>query len=627
MEAGGRKPGVALVQLPVPDPDPAGRRANVPLAAGYLKAYAGQEEPGGADIRLLPAPLARWGGDQAVLGWLREGRFSLAGFTAYLWNSERSLWLAGRLKEADPAVRTLFGGPEAEALRPAGRAPGDARAPDVLVPGEGELPFLAALRDLRAGRPLAPLYRAPEWADLARLPNPYLAGALAAREDEPLYLETQRGCPWRCAYCFYGKSFARSPDGRRRAPLRFFPADVVEGVFRLAREKGVPEIYLMDPSFGASPSAPAGAGAFEEKLLRIRAANPGRLPLHTELRLEAVTPRIARLLAEAGFVSVEVGLQSTNREALREVRRSWERERFRRGARLLLEQGLAVRTGIILGLPHDGLEQIEATLEFVIECGLAEGLEAYPLALLPGTELRRRAGALGLSGMGFPPWWVLRTDRLAEPDLFRAVRLVEERLGIDFHPPILPRFDDPDPSLAGFLDLRRPGAVQRLLDDPPPLANVLTLLLPAAPAGEELLRLGRRLREREPFALLQLVLDGDPAPPVEEGLRLAAAFDNPAHPFDRTRYFQEDPQGRFSTRLFHLTGDPRGARRDRRRWRFYDPILRYAPLLLGRGLPLLRGRPPLLLEGPPGKEEEARLRELYRGHESLLLRVPGPRRG
>ena len=65
------KPNVALVQLPVPDPDPAGRRANVPLAGGYLKAFAEREEPGGADLHLLPAPLARWGGDQAVLDWLR----------------------------------------------------------------------------------------------------------------------------------------------------------------------------------------------------------------------------------------------------------------------------------------------------------------------------------------------------------------------------------------------------------------------------------------------------------------------------------------------------------------------------------------------------------------------------
>ena len=142
---------------------------------------------------------------------------------------ERSLWLAQRLKEADPAMRTLFGGPEVADDPPAAGALPDARVPDARVLGEGELPFLAALRDLRAGRPLSPFYRAPEWADLARVPNPYLAGALPAREDEPLYLETQRGCPWRCAYCFYGKSFARSPDGGRRAPLRFFPGSVIDG--------------------------------------------------------------------------------------------------------------------------------------------------------------------------------------------------------------------------------------------------------------------------------------------------------------------------------------------------------------------------------------------------------------
>ncbi len=616
------KPNIALLQLPVPDPDPACRRANVPLAAGYLKAFAGQEEPDGADIRILPAALARWGGDQALLDWLREGRFALAGFTAYLWNVERSLWLARRLKEQDPAARVIFGGPEAaEGARGVLAAAGAAGVPDTLAVGEGETAFLAALRDLRAGAPLARTYRALRWADLTQVPNPYLSGALPARADEPLYLETLRGCPCRCTYCFYGKSFARtprgaSPPGSRPAPLRRFPDGLLDAVFRLARERDVPEIYLMDPSFGAG-----GAEALEGKLRRIRAANPTRLPLHTELRLEAVTPQAARLLAEAGFVSVEAGLQSTNREALREVRRPWNRERFARGARRLQEQGVAVRTGIILGLPHDGLEELEATLDFVLACGLGAGLEAYPLALLPGTEIRRQADRLGLSAMGFPPYWVLRTDRLDEAGLFRAVRLVEERLGIEFHPSIVPRFCDPAPSLAGFLDLRHPGAVDGLLRALPPLANVLTLLLPASAPREDLLRLGRRLREREPFALVQLVLDGDPAPPVEEAQRLAAAFGNPAHPFDRFRYFQEDAQGRFSTRLFHLTGDPRAARRDARRWRWYDPIVRYTPGLLARGHPSLRDRPLLLIEGAPGPAEEARLRRIYRGFEGLLLRA------
>jgi hypothetical protein len=611
---------VGLVQLPVPDPDPASRKANVPLAAGYLKAFARKLDlPSPVDIRLLPPPLARWGGDRAVLRWLAEGRFAAVGFTCYLWNVERSLWLASRLREESPGTRILLGGPEIADERVPGRnaprQPDDGiRLPgpaDALIAGEGEIPFASALADLLAGKPLRPVYRCGAPADLRRVPNPYLTGDLPVRPDEPICLETVRGCPHRCSYCCYGKSFPR---------LRSFPPQVVDGVFTLARRAGAPEIYLMDPSFGSAPG-------LEERLRRIAALNPTRVPLHTELRLEAVTPEAARLLGEAGFVSVEAGLQSTNRQALRRVRRTWNRDRFLRGARLLQAQGIQIRTGIILGLPHDGLAELEATLDFVLDCGLAEHLEIYPLSLLPGTEIRREAGRLGIRFMELPPYWALRTDRLPEPDFFRAIRLIEQKLGIDFHPPDSPRFDHPDPGLAGFLDLRRPGAAEELASSSQPLADCLTLLVSGGQVSgggaAELRRLGTRWRSEAPFTRFRIVIEGDPAPPLEEAQRLAGAFGIPHHYVDRLHCFQEDRQGRFSTRLFHLTADPRAVERGLEEPPYFDPVLRWSPDLLRRGRSLLEERPLLLLDSPIGEAERRELDGIYGPLGHLILAVPG----
>ncbi len=226
---------VALLQLPLPDPDPALARANVPLAAGYLKACA---SPEAGSIRIPPRELANHGGDRLLLDWLLEQEPELAGFSCYLWNLERSLGLARRLKQARPEARILFGGPEIVEGQPVLENP----AVDAFVLGEGEPVFPGLLEALRGTQALPRLNRAP-LADLASIPNPYLAGALEAGPEEPLYLETQRGCPQRCSYCFYGKQF---PD------LRQFPEAVLDQVFALARELRVPEIYLMDPSFTAS---------------------------------------------------------------------------------------------------------------------------------------------------------------------------------------------------------------------------------------------------------------------------------------------------------------------------------------------------------------------------------------
>jgi hypothetical protein len=625
---------VALLQLPIPDPDPALAVANVPLAAGYLKACLPPEQR--EAIRIPPRELARYGGDGLILDWLAAQEPALAGFSCYLWNLERSLWLAARLKERVPSARVVFGGPEIVEGRPLL----DSRAVDAFVQGEGEPVFEGLLEALdraqgpgagagsggapaAAAAPPLPRFTRAGLAALAGVPNPYACGALEARPDEPLYLETLRGCPHRCSYCFYGKQF---PSVRR------FPPDFLPAVFALAAERGVPEIYLMDPSF-------TSARGLEQRLARLASLNPAGIPLHAELRLEALSPQAARLMREAGFASVEAGLQSVNREALAGVGRDFRPEAFLRGAGLLQAQGVAIRTGVILGLPGDTLEGFAATLEFLRGHGLAAGAEIYPLAVLPGTALREQAAQLGLSYMPSPPYWVLSTPALSETDLFRAVRLAEEVLEGELFAPLVPRFADPAPGITGFLDLRggSPAAslaslelLERGVGDPLclRLAGSVTLLLSGAQLSgaaslDDLRRLGERLVAANPFSLFQLVIEGAELPPLEPALRLAEAFHRPGNYFDRSRYYQEDPQGRFSARLYHLTADPAAARRHCGEPLPLELILAFSPRLLSTGRDLLEEHPLLLLERPLRRQEQREIEEIYDGRESLLIR-PGP---
>jgi hypothetical protein len=618
---------VALLQLPVPDPDPALARANVPLAAGYLKASlppARREE-----VRLLPRELARHGGDALILDWLAEQQPGLAGFSCYLWNLERSLWLAARLRERVPSARIAFGGPEIVE----GRALLESGVVDAFVQGEGEPVFARLLEALEApagpaggtGRMLPRFTRAP-LARLEEVPNPYACGALEARADEPLYLETLRGCPHRCSYCFYGKQF---PSVRR------FPEAILPAAFALARESGVPEVYLMDPSF-------TSARGLEERLARLAELNPTGIPLHAELRLEAVTPEAARRMRQAGFASVEAGLQSVNREALAGVGRGFRREAFLRGAGLLQAQGIAVRTGVILGLPGDTLEGFAATLEFLKAHGLGGGAEVYPLAVLPGTALRAQAEALGLSYMPSPPYWVLRTRAFREADLFRAIRLAEEALEAELFAPVVPGFADPAPGITGLLDLRggSPAAslaalelLERGVRDPGclRLAGSVTVLLShaqlsSAASLDDLRRLGERLAATNPSGLFQLVIEGPQAPSPEPALRLAEAFHRPGNYFDRSRYYQEDPQGRFSARLYHLTAELEAARRHYDESTPFELILEYTARLLSAGRDLLEEHPLLLLSRALGAEERKEIEEIYAGRTHLLIRpAPGNR--
>jgi len=159
-----------------------------------------------------------------------------------------------------------------------------------LIFGEGEQAFADILYDIQNHRPLAQYYRAETLIDLAKLPNPYLQGALRFDPNFEVHLETMRGCSAHCSYCYYGKNYKT---------IRRFPHEQILEVIRAASEAGVPEIYIMDPNFQTGPD-------FAGRLRDIAYANHGHVPIHTELRLEGIDEEIAGLLKEAGVVSVEL---------------------------------------------------------------------------------------------------------------------------------------------------------------------------------------------------------------------------------------------------------------------------------------------------------------------------------
>src|SRR5689334_12945004 len=104
---------VLLVQLPIPPVGPTPVHGNVPLAAGYLKMYAELKGLGERyTIDILPTHEANTFGDAALVEAILRRDPWLVGFTCYLWNIDRTLWILEQLKARKPGLITLVGGPE-----------------------------------------------------------------------------------------------------------------------------------------------------------------------------------------------------------------------------------------------------------------------------------------------------------------------------------------------------------------------------------------------------------------------------------------------------------------------------------------------------------------------------------
>jgi hypothetical protein len=602
---------IALIQLPVPDANGRSAGANVPLAAGYLKAYAcasGDFSPD--DIVIMDGDTADWGGDAAVEKWILDGSFDLVAFTVYLWNLDRTRYLTRRLKEAEPSILVVAGGPEAAT----GSSLLDDRFLDSVVQGEGEAAFLELLRDAAANGRLKKTYAASSLLDLGTVTNPYLSGILPIRRGKSVHLETMRGCPNNCSYCFYGKSFPT---------IRCFPDSVAERVIREANAAGASEIYLMDPSFNAGLEV-------ESRLARIAEWNVDSLPIHSEIRLESVTPELAKAYRAAGFASVEVGLQSVNGKALKAVNRSWDRERFLRGASLLRDEKIVVKTGIILGLPHETADSFKETLDFVREAELHADAEVYPLSLLPGTTLRAKAAGYGIEYMDRPPYWVLKTADMDETELFNATIDVENEWGVEFFEPILPHFNQRLGGFISLLDLRSgpiPSgrAADRILEHPEELANSVTIFLDAVldrAAEKRLFNLARFLRDTNPSSLYQIVFCSEgKLPPQDLCERIAEVFGSPDSVFDLSRYYNTDFQDRFSTRIFLMTSNPLTAQACYDLSEPYlDLVIKYEPWLID-GVPEIFENIPILALGTQDLEfdELRKVIAAYSGYENLIV--------
>jgi hypothetical protein len=92
-------------------------------------------------------------------------------------------------------------------------------------------------------------------------------------------------------------------------------------------------------------------------------------------------------------------------------------------------------------LPGDTPEGLERTLGFVRGMGLAEHTQVFRTQVLPGTELRERAAALGVAYEERPPYFALSTPTWSGDALEAACAHAEETLGVSHAPedrPVLP---------------------------------------------------------------------------------------------------------------------------------------------------------------------------------------------
>jgi radical SAM superfamily enzyme YgiQ (UPF0313 family) len=269
-------------------------------------------------------------------------------------------------------------------------ATGHERFPEIphFVLGEAEELMPQVIADLEAGRP-QPIYRAPRFPDLALTPVPRW-DLISPRDYASMSVQFSRGCPYDCEFCDIIIMNGRVPR--------------VKGIGQMLAELDAlgdrgwrGSVFVVDDNFiGNKPKVKELLRA----LITWRRQGRRRVEFLTEASVNlADDPELMRLMVEAGFRKVFLGIETPEADSLTECRKTQNVNRDLVGAvRAIQAAGLEVMGGFIIGFDHDKPDIFERQYEFIQKSGVVTAMVGL-LTALPKTRLYQRlAGERRLLG-------------------------------------------------------------------------------------------------------------------------------------------------------------------------------------------------------------------------------------
>lgn len=360
-----------------------------PLSIGLLQAYVQQHAAHPRSIKFLEPKNCRMPVDH-VVHQLQSA--NVVGFSTYVWNIKFSLAIARKLKELNPDVFIVFGGPAVP-----DRAEIFLRQNpfvDIVCHGEGEKVFLQILESFHSGnfRILESVSyireevfflqpRMPRMKDLSTVPSPYLTGifdGLLERGDRRQWLgllETNRGCPFSCAYCDWG-----SATYNRLVP---FDMKRLEDELRWFSDHKIEFVFCCDSNFGLLPRDLELVSFLAET--KKRYGYPKAFSVQSTKNATERSYKVHKILSESGLnKGVNLALQTVDKKTLENIgRANISLESFRDLQSRFNRDGVETFTDLILGLPGETYHSFTQGVSQIIQNGQHNRIQFINLSILP----------------------------------------------------------------------------------------------------------------------------------------------------------------------------------------------------------------------------------------------------
>jgi len=340
----------------------------------------------------------------------------LVAFSCYIWNITQTLVVCEKLKQINPQIKILLGGPEVSY---------DYQNViskdyiDYIIVGEGEIAFKEFLNafpnvstvpslvyksdDKVIENPSAPIYDVKGFENLM----PYKSDSIDELKNKVLYIETSRGCPYKCEFCL------ASLDNK----VRYLPQHHIEQTLLYLMKHGR-VIKFLDRTFNMKRDFTLWVFNFI-----LEHHKPGNV-FQFEITADILHPDIISFIKEKvpkGLFRFEIGIQTVNQKANLEVSR---KQNFDKTKQIILSiyEYVELHLDLIVGLPLDYWEDIKYSFEEVFKL-FAPELQLGFLKFLKGTPVRYKYKEHGFVFDENPPYQIIKSNYLSEEQLDKIVKL------------------------------------------------------------------------------------------------------------------------------------------------------------------------------------------------------------
>ena len=239
--------------------------------------------------------------------------------------------------------------------------------------------------------------------DMSRIP--FLYPSLKGFENRIVYYESSRGCPFSCSYCL--SSIDKS--------VRFRDLKLVLPELDFFLEKKVPQVKFVDRTFNAKKSH--AMAIWKHILEHDNGVTNFHFAIPADLLDEEELDLISRM--RPGLIQLEIGVQSTNPDTIKAIRRKMDLDRLRYVVeRINAGKNVHQHLDLIAGLPFEDYDSFGRSFNDVYSME-PEQFQLGFLKVLKGSYMHEKVPDYDLQYRGKAPYEVLSTKWLPYSDVLR----------------------------------------------------------------------------------------------------------------------------------------------------------------------------------------------------------------